>query len=82
MIHWADEKFLYYVKKQPLAKKPKLYGMAYARFYAKGWFKHVFAYLIGAGLLFAMIFVVGCTRGPGLWSGPFPNGRLSSELTS
>ncbi|WP_432775240.1 hypothetical protein AAFJ72_18725 [Brevibacillus gelatini] len=59
MIHWADEKFLYYVKKQPLAKKPKLYGMAYARYYAKGWFKHVFAYLIGAGLLFAMIFFVG-----------------------
>lgn len=59
MIRWADDKFLYYVKKQPLAKKPKLYGMAYARSYAKGWFKHVFAYLIGAGLLLAMIFFVG-----------------------
>ena len=59
MIRWADDKFLSYVKKQPLAKKPKLYGMAYARSYAKGWFKHVFAYLIGAGLLLAMIFFVG-----------------------
>ncbi|TGV02783.1 hypothetical protein EN829_056635, partial [Mesorhizobium sp. M00.F.Ca.ET.186.01.1.1] len=39
MIRWADDKFLSYVKKQPLAKKPKLYGMAYARSYAKGWFK-------------------------------------------
>ena len=57
MIMWADERFQYYVMKQ--GEKPaKRYGLDYARHYIKGWGRHVIAYIIGAGLLAAVIFVI------------------------
>ncbi|SDD02085.1 hypothetical protein SAMN05421663_10610 [Terribacillus halophilus] len=55
MIRWADQRFAYYIIKQ--GEKPKkLYGKEHALKEVKGWLQHVLAYIIGAGLLFAVIF--------------------------
>lgn len=57
MINWADERFRYYVTKD--GEKPvKLYGMEYAIHYLKGWGRHVFSYVIGAGLLVGVIYLI------------------------
>ncbi|MEG7333993.1 hypothetical protein [Bacillus sp. 0102A] len=60
MIQWADERFQYYVAKQG-SKPLKRYGMDHAKHYAKGWIRHVLAYLIGAGLLGGMIYFINDT---------------------
>lgn len=57
MIQWADEKFQYYVTKKG-AKPLKRFGMDHAKHGAKGWIRHVLAYLIGAGLLAGMIYFI------------------------
>ncbi|MGG3836890.1 hypothetical protein ABEV00_07645 [Paenibacillus thiaminolyticus] len=57
MIAWADERFRYYVAKQG-AKPLKRYGLEYAKHYLKSWIRHVLAYLIGAGLLFGLIYLI------------------------
>lgn len=57
MIAWADECFQYYITKKG-TKPLKRYGMEYAKHQMKGWIKHVFAYLIGAGLLVVIIYVI------------------------
>lgn len=57
MIEWADERFRYYVAKQG-SKPMKRYGIEYAKHYLKGWGRHVLAYLIGAGLLFGLIYLI------------------------
>lgn len=57
MIKWADERFRYYVTKD--GPKPiKLYGMEYSLHYLKGWGRHVISYLIGAGLLEGVIYLI------------------------
>jgi hypothetical protein len=57
MIQWADERFRYYVTKQ--GQKPfKRHGIEHAIHYLKGWFKHVLAYLIGAGMLVGLIYSI------------------------
>jgi hypothetical protein len=68
MIEWADERFRYYVTKEG-PKPVKRYGMDYAIHYLKGWFRHVLAYLIGAGLLAGMIYVVDDPSRTGALSG-------------
>ncbi|SDM27222.1 hypothetical protein [Sediminibacillus halophilus] len=57
MIEWADHRFQYYILKQG-AKPPKRYSYEYARHYAKGWLRHILAFVIGTGLLAATIFVI------------------------
>lgn len=58
MIRWADERFLYYVKKQ--GKKPvKRTGYAHARHSLKGSALHAVAFLIGGTFLYAMIYFIG-----------------------
>ncbi len=57
MIQWADEKFQHYFSQASVAKT-KRYGIEYARHYAKTWFKHLFAFVIGVGILLAMIYFV------------------------
>ncbi|WCF05835.1 hypothetical protein NDS46_15690 [Paenibacillus thiaminolyticus] len=57
MIAWADERFRYYVARQG-AKPPTRYGIEYAKHYLKGWIRHVLAYLIGAGMLFGLIYFI------------------------
>ncbi|MDX8047234.1 hypothetical protein SH601_14775 [Gracilibacillus sp. S3-1-1] len=57
MIKWADERFRYYVTKE--GPKPiKLYGIEYSKHYLKRWGKHVFSYLIGAGILAGVILLI------------------------
>ncbi len=57
MIKWADEHFLYYVMKQ--GQKPiKRFGREHANHGLKGWFQHLVAYGIGAGLLGALIYLL------------------------
>ncbi|UOQ86893.1 hypothetical protein [Gracilibacillus salinarum] len=58
MIRWADERFLYYVKRE--GPKPiRRIGMDYAKHSMKGSLQHVLAYLIGGVLLLLMIFYIG-----------------------
>ncbi|MCP1189951.1 hypothetical protein NKR17_12890 [Priestia flexa] len=54
MIKWADERFLYYVTKQG-AKPIRRFGLEHAKHGLKGWFQHLIAYAIGAGLLVVII---------------------------
>jgi len=57
MIRWADERFLYYIKKQG-AKPVRKTGFAHARHSMKGTFQHLFAYVIGATSLVVMIYLI------------------------
>ncbi|WP_018750973.1 hypothetical protein [Paenibacillus sanguinis] len=56
MIAWADRWFRYLMTKQEEAKPPKRYGREYARHELKGFLRHLLSFLIGAGLLAAMIY--------------------------
>ena len=58
MIGWADERFLYYIKKQG-TKPAKKTGYAHARHSVKGALQHVLAFIIGGGFLFIMIYLIG-----------------------
>ncbi|WP_405099468.1 hypothetical protein [Oceanobacillus sp. FSL H7-0719] len=57
MIKWADERFRYYVAKEG-TKPIKLYGMEYSIHNLKGWGKHVLSYVIGAGFLAGLIYLI------------------------
>lgn len=57
MIEWADIRFQYYVMKQG-AKPFKRFGIDYAKHYFKSWGQHVLAFLIGAGVLFTLIYLI------------------------
>ncbi len=57
IIRWADERFLYYIKKEG-TKPEKKTGFAFARNSLKGSFQHLFAYIIGAGFLSILIYLV------------------------
>ncbi|MBS4219833.1 hypothetical protein KHA96_16080 [Bacillus sp. FJAT-49711] len=57
MIQWADIRFQYYITKQ--GQKPtRRYGLDYAKHYFKSWGQHVLAYIIGAGFLAGLIFLI------------------------
>ncbi|PHK49961.1 hypothetical protein [Staphylococcus edaphicus] len=58
MIRWADERFKYYVLKVGHLPVKKT-GIAYAKAYFVSWLRHVLAYLIGTGLLWLIINIVG-----------------------
>lgn len=58
MIRWADERFLYYVKRG--ATKPvRRIGFDYAKHSMKGSLQHVLAYIIGGAMLLFMIYYIG-----------------------
>ncbi len=57
MIQWADERFRYYVVKEG-ARPVKRYGLDYAKHYAKGWGRHVLAFVIGGVLLAGTVFLI------------------------
>jgi len=57
MISWADNYFRYYVTKQG-AKPAKRYGTEHAKHYFKSWIRHVFAFLIGVGILQLLILLI------------------------
>lgn len=58
MIQWADEKFQAKVLKMSIQKE-ELFGLAYAKDYAKGWLRHIIAYIVGAGLIGAILLWIG-----------------------
>ncbi|MDW0116698.1 hypothetical protein QTL97_07105 [Sporosarcina thermotolerans] len=55
MIRWADERFVYYIKKQG-TKPARRSGMAYAKHSLKGSLQHVLAFIIGGAFLYLMIY--------------------------
>jgi len=57
MIRWADEHFLYYIKKQG-PKPVRKTGWDYARHSMKGSLQHLLSYVIGAALLILMIYFI------------------------
>lgn len=58
MICWADDQFCFYILKSK--KKPaKKSGMAFAKQDFLNWIRHLFAFLIGAGLLLGLTIWVG-----------------------
>jgi hypothetical protein len=57
MINWADERFRYYVVKQGTQPVTR-YGMEYAKHYLKSFIRHIAAFVIGAGILVAMIYFI------------------------
>lgn len=57
MIQWADDRFRYYVMKEG-SKPEKPSGFAYAKLYAKSWFKHLLSYIIGTGILHLIIYLI------------------------
>lgn len=57
MIEWADKRFQYHFMKQGL-KPVKKYGIDYAKHYFKSWGQHLLAFLIGAGLLVILIYLI------------------------
>ncbi len=57
IIRWTDERFLYYIKKEGTKPRKKT-GFAFARNSLKGSFQHLFAYIIGAGFLSILIYLV------------------------
>ncbi|MGW7976252.1 hypothetical protein BU116_08420 [Staphylococcus xylosus] len=58
MIRWADKRFKYFVLKT--GERPiKATGIKHAKKYLISWIRHVFAYIIGTGLLWIIIGIVG-----------------------
>lgn len=58
MIQWADERFLYYVKRDGPKPKRRI-GIEFAKHSLKGSLQHILAYIIGGALLLFMIFYIG-----------------------
>jgi len=58
MIRWADEKFQRMVLKKSIEKK-SLYGLAFAKEYAKGWFRHILAFAVGGGIIGGILLWIG-----------------------
>ncbi|MDW0113444.1 hypothetical protein [Sporosarcina saromensis] len=57
MIRWADERFVYYVKKQG-PKPMRKTGWDHAKHSFKGSLQHVLAFIIGGAFLFIMIYLI------------------------
>ncbi|MCL1702652.1 hypothetical protein [Lysinibacillus sp. Bpr_S20] len=57
IIPGADDMFLYYIKKEG-TKSEKKTGFALARHSLKESFQHLFVYIIGAGFLFIVLYLV------------------------
>lgn len=58
MISWADERFLYYVKREG-PKPVRRLGMDYAKHSMKGSLLHAVSYIFGGVLLLLMIYYMG-----------------------
>jgi len=57
MIRWADQRFLYYIKKKG-PKPVRKTGWDYANHSMRGSLQHLLSYIIGASLLVLMIFFI------------------------
>ncbi|MFB9977281.1 vWA domain-containing protein [Pallidibacillus thermolactis] len=59
MIAWVDKQFAYRFSGGERPVKKKLYGMEYAREERKGWYRHFFAYIIGASIIGMILLSIG-----------------------
>lgn len=59
MIRWADERFAHRFAGGPPPSRPPQYGWEQARYYRRGWYRHLLAWCIGSFLLFGMTLLVG-----------------------
>ncbi|MFD1019502.1 hypothetical protein [Thalassobacillus hwangdonensis] len=59
MIKWADQKFYKFVHKEKAEEKIKLYGREKAKHEREGWYRHLLAWMIGAGILVAITMYIG-----------------------
>jgi hypothetical protein len=59
IIAWADARFAHRFAGAPAPPRPAREGREHARREREGWYRHVLAYAIGAGLLLTGIAVVG-----------------------
>ncbi|QFT88639.1 hypothetical protein FIU87_08290 [Bacillus sp. THAF10] len=57
MINWADQQFKYYVTRNG-EKQKKRYGKEFAFHYAKGFLRHITAFIIGGCILAGMIYFI------------------------
>ncbi len=58
MIAWADVRFAYYFRNGPKPDKKKKYGSEYAKIEREGWFRHLLSWVIGSGIIFAIIYYI------------------------
>lgn len=58
MIQWVDERFQYHIAKTATAKPVKRYGITLAKHYAKGFIRHIIAFLIASAILAIMIYFI------------------------
>ncbi|WP_141430754.1 hypothetical protein [Bacillus sp. 03113] len=61
MIKWADERFQYYFIKKG-TKPSKKAGIKFAKSYAKGFIRHIIAFLIGSSILLMMIYYINDSK--------------------
>lgn len=54
MINWADERFAYRFAGGPPPSRPPEHGAQQARYYRRGWYRHLLAWCIGSALLCGM----------------------------
>jgi peptidoglycan/LPS O-acetylase OafA/YrhL len=59
MIDWADKRFAHRYNNGPEPQKPPKYGKTHAKKERKQWIQHLFAWMIGCGLLSILIWVTG-----------------------
>lgn len=59
MIAWMDVRFQRFILKSTTFKQEKLSGIPHAKNYAKGFVRHIIAYVIGYAILASMIFYIG-----------------------
>jgi hypothetical protein len=55
MIQWADARFQHYVSKTELSKPIKKFGIDFAKHNAKGFIRHIIAFVISSSILGLMI---------------------------
>jgi hypothetical protein len=58
MIQWADTRFQHYISKTTLSKPIKKFGIDFARHNAKGFIRHIIAFVISSGILGLMIIYI------------------------
>ncbi|PAE10179.1 hypothetical protein CHI02_21005 [Niallia circulans] len=61
MIRWADQRFAYRFANGPAPMKPPKHGKEHASYERRGWFTHLLAWIIGAVLLYGLIWLVNDT---------------------
>ncbi|WP_099156560.1 hypothetical protein [Virgibacillus ndiopensis] len=58
MIKWADVRFAFWFANGPKPDKKRKYGKAFAKNERIGWYHHLLAWIIGVGLLGAIILYI------------------------